>query len=532
VSTSRTAANSVVKMEMLTAEDAVSRIEDECTLTTGGLTTTNLPFELFLALRERFLKTGRPRQLTVLQSAGQSGGNLVGFDAIGVEGLISKLIFSHSGKAPSISELVMNNKVIAYCLPQGVICQMFRDIAAKKPCVITHTGLHTFVDPRLEGGKVNAITKSKPDLVKLIEVDGKEYLRYKTMPIDFALIRGTTSDEKGNISMEKEGVTLENLSMAQATKNSGGKVAVQVEKVVSGFLPSRTVVIPGIFVDYVIRATKSEYGWQTSRIDYRPAISGATREPRVSFETKPLDERKIIGRRALMEVTRGDIINLGIGMATEVANVSMEENIFDQFTLTVESGPIGGVPLSGCDFGLAINYEALIDEPSQFDFYQGGGLDLAFLGMAQVDQNGNVNVSKFSGRFAGCGGFIDISQNAKKLVFCGTMTTKGLDVAINDGRLQIKQEGSVNKFLKNVEHITFSGEYARKLNKEVMYVTERAVFRLSPDGPVLEEIAPGVDLDQDVLARMDFSPAVSKKLKFMDEKIFQVKTMNIATQRR
>ena len=201
------------------------------------------------------------------------------------------------------------------------------------------------------------------------------------------------------------------LSIAQATKNSGGKVAVQVENVVSGLLPSRMVEIPSIFVDYVIKATKSEYGWQTSRIDYRPAISGETRDPYPSFESKPLDERKIIGRRALMEITRGDIINLGIGMATEVANVSMEEAIFDQFTLTVESGPIGGVPLSGCDFGLAINYDALIDEPCQFDFYQGGGLDLAFLGMAQADQNGNVNVSKFSGRFAGCGGFIDISHS-------------------------------------------------------------------------------------------------------------------------
>ena len=494
--------------------------------------TTNLPFELLLALRERFLKTGRPRHLTVLQSAGQSGGKVVGFDAIGVEGLISKLIFSHSGKAPSISELVMNNKVIAYCLPQGVICQMFRDIAAKKPCVITHTGLHTFIDPRVEGGKVNDVTRAGPDLVKLIEIDGKEYLRYKTMAIDFAMIRGTTSDEKGNISMEKEGVTLENLSIAQATKNSGGKVAVQVENVVSGLLPSRMVEIPSIFVDYVIKATKSEYGWQTSRIDYRPAISGETRDPYPSFESKPLDERKIIGRRALMEITRGDIINLGIGMATEVANVSMEEAIFDQFTLTVESGPIGGVPLSGCDFGLAINYDALIDEPCQFDFYQGGGLDLAFLGMAQADQNGNVNVSKFSGRFAGCGGFIDISQNAKKLVFCGTMTTKGLEVNINNGRLRIRQEGSVNKFLKNVEQITFSGEYARKLNKEVLYVTERAVFRLDQDNLVLEEIAPGIDLDHDVLTRMDFSPAVSKKLRIMDERIFQDKIMNIATLRR
>lgn len=514
-------------MKVVTAEEAVSYIKDGDMVATGGFTTTNLPWELFHALRNRFDKTGKPRDLTFVGPAGQSGGKGVGFDVMGVEGLIKKLIMSHSGKAPLISELIMNNKVLTYCFPQGVISQMFRDIAAKRPYLITHTGLYTFVDPRVEGGKVNEITKRAEDMVELVEVGGKEYLLYKTFPVDFALIRGTTSDEKGNISFEKEGVTLENLSIAQATRNSGGIVAVQVEKVIKGLLPSRRVTIPGILVDYVIVATKPEYTWQTVRIAHDPAISGEKRIPPSAVEPRPLDERKVIGRRAAMEIKSGAIINLGIGMATEVANVAMEENVYEKFTLTVESGVMGGVPLSALDFGLGVNYEALIDQPYQFDFYQGGGLDLGFLGMAQADEKGNTNVSKFGGRFAGCGGFIDIAQNAKKVVFCGTLTTKGLKVEVGGGRLRILQEGSIKKFVKEVEHITFSGEYARKLGQEVLYVTERAVFRLGKDGMVLEEIAPGVDLKKDVLGQMEFSPIVSSDLKLMDEKIFKKEKMEL-----
>ena len=513
-------------MKVVTVDEAIGYIKDGDTVATGGFTTTNLPFELLHALRNRFDKTGKPRDLTFVGPAGQSGGKEVGFDVLGVEGLVKRLIMTHSGKAPLISDLIMNNKVLTYCFPQGVISQMFRDIAAKRPRLITHTGLYTFVDPRVEGGKVNDITKKEEDLVELIEIGGKEYLSYKTFPVDFALIRGTTSDEKGNISMEKEGVTLENLSIAQATRNSGGTVLVQVEKVAKS-LPSRKVKIPGILVDYVVVATKPEYSWQTVRESYNPAISGETTIPPSKVEPKPLDQRKVIGRRAAMEVKSGNVINLGIGMATEVANVAMEENIYEKFTLTVESGVTGGVPLSGLDFGVGVNYEALIDQPYQFDFYQGGGLDLAFLGMAQADEKGNANVSKFGGRFAGCGGFIDITQNAKKVVFCGTFTAKGLQVKVGDGELKILQDGSIKKFLKNVEHITFSGEYARKIGKEVLYVTERAVFRLGKDGMVLEEIAPGVDLEKDVLGKMDFSPTVSSKLKLMDEKIFKKANMGI-----
>ncbi|MDI6884149.1 MAG: malonate decarboxylase subunit alpha [Hadesarchaea archaeon] len=514
-------------MKIVTAEEAVSYIKDGDVVATGGFTTTNLPWELLHALRDRFIKIGKPRDLTFIGPAGQSGGKGVGFDAVGIEGLAKRLIMSHSGKAPQISDLIMNNKVLCYCFPQGVISQMFRDITAKRPYLITHTGLGTFVDPRVEGGKVNEITKKAEDMVELVKYGGGEYLRYKTVPVNFALIRGTTSDEKGNISMEKEGVTLENLSIAQATRTCGGIVVVQVERVIKGLLPSREVKIPGIFVDYVVVATKPEYTWQTVRIAYDPAIAGVTRTPPSAAEPKPLDERKIIGRRAAMELGEGAMVNLGIGMATEVANVAMEENIYEKFTLTVESGVIGGIPLSALDFGCGVNYEALIDQPYQFDFYQGGGLDLAFLGLAQADEDGNINVSKFGGRFAGCGGFIDITQNAKKVVFCGTLTTKGLEVGVEGGKLKILQEGSIKKFVKRVEQITFSGEYARKHGQEVLYVTERAVFRLGKEGMVLEEIAPGIDLKKDVLAQIEFSPIPSKDLKLMDEKIFKKEKMGL-----
>ncbi|MBS3815646.1 MAG: malonate decarboxylase subunit alpha [Hadesarchaea archaeon] len=516
-----------LRMEVVPSEEAINQIENNDNVAIGGFTTTNLPLELFHALRDSFDEKGEPRDLTIVQPAGQSGGENVGSDVLGVEGLMKKMILTHSGLAPQTSNLIMNNKIIAYCLPQGVISQLFRNIAAGRPYLITHTGLHTFVDPRVEGGKVNDITKEKEDIVELTEHDGEEYLLYKTLPIDFALIRGTTADKKGNISMEKEGVTLENLSIAQAANNSGGKVAVQVEDIVDGPLPSRSVEIPGILVDYVVESTKPEYNQQTVNIDYDPAISGEKRVSPSEVESKPLNERKVIGRRGAIELETGAVINLGIGMSTEVADVAMEENIYEEFTLTVESGVIGGVPLAARDFGVGINYDALIDQPYQFDFYQGGGLDLAFLGMAQVDESGNVNVSRFGGRFAGCGGFIDITQNAQKVVFCGTFTAKGLEVEVGDGELNIIQEGSINKLVEDVDQITYSGAYGVEREQEVLYITERCVFSLGEDGLLLEEIAPGIDLEEDVLDKMDFSPEISSDLETMDEEIFRESKMDI-----
>ncbi|MEM2178507.1 MAG: acyl CoA:acetate/3-ketoacid CoA transferase [Candidatus Methanomethylicia archaeon] len=518
-----------MKSKIITAKEAVEKIEDEKTLATSGFTGQCFPQELVRALRERFLQTGKPKNLTIIFAAGQGGGRSdIGLDLIACEGLIRRIIFSHCGLLPGISKLIMENKILAYNMPQGVISQLFREIAAKRPGLITHVGLYTYIDPRIEGGKVNEITKKCPEnLIELIEIGGKEYLFYKSIPIDVAFIRGTTADEKGNISMEEEGNTLENLSIAQATKNSGGIVIAQVKRLAKyGTLPARTIEIPGILVDYIVLA-KPENHWQTFVEPYNPAISGQIRIPTEILPEKPLDERKIIGRRALMELKPGYIVNLGIGTPEEVASVAAEEGIFEDFTLTVESGTVGGIPLSGLYFGVAINFEALLDQPYQFDFYDGGGLDIAFLGMAEVDEKGNVNVSKFGGRFVGCGGFINISQNAKKVVFVGTFTARDLKINVEDGEIRILQEGKIKKFVKQVEHITFSGEYARKLNKEVLYVTERAVFRLGKDSIILEEIAPGIDIEKDILNHMEFKPRISDKLKVMDEKIFKKDKMNI-----
>ncbi|MEM3941765.1 MAG: malonate decarboxylase subunit alpha [Candidatus Bathyarchaeia archaeon] len=490
-----------VFMKVLSAEEAVSLIKDGATVVTGGFTTTKIPYELLHALRERFMKTGHPRDLTVVAVAGQSGGKGIGLDVLGVEGLMRRHVFSHCGKAPSISDLIMNNKIIAYCLPQGVLSQLMRDIAAKKPCLITHVGLMTFVDPRIEGGKVNELTKKEPDIVHLIEINGREYLRYDTFPIDVALKRGTTADEKGNISVEKEGVTLEDLSIAQAARNSGGIVIVQVERIVKAeSICPRLVSIPHILVDYVVIASKPEYQWQTCRIPYDPAISGVFKSPISKMEIKPLDAKKIIARRGLMEIRKGDIVNLGIGTSALIADVAREEQVFEEFTLTVESGVIGGIPLGGVDFGVGINY---------------------------ADERGNVNVSKFGGRFVGCGGFIDISQNAKKVVFCGTFTTKDLEIKIEDGKLRILKEGKVKKFVKEVEHITFSGDYARKVNQKVLYITERAVFSLEQNGVVLKEVAPGIDIDKHILPFMEFEPKIAKDLREMDQRIFKEGRMNL-----
>lgn len=513
----------------ISADEAVYKIKSGDTVATSGFTGQCFPTELALALAKRFKVTGQPRDLTLIFSAGQGGGRTdLGLDIIACEGLIKKLIFSHCGLLPTINKLIVENKVLAYNMPQGVISQLFREIAAKRPGIVTHVGLNTYIDPRIECGKVNEITKKNPEnLIELINLNCKEFLFYKAVPVNVALLRGTTSDEKGNISMEKEGNTLENLSIAQAVKNTGGVVVVQVEKIVkANMLPARTVKIPHIYVDHIC-LSKPENHYQTFNIQYDPAISGESKIPITSLLEKPLDERKIIGRRALMELKPNYVANLGIGMPEEVALVAAEEGVFETFTLTVESGVIGGVPLGGTDFGAGINFEALLDQPYQFDFYDGGGLDITCLGFAQVDRMGNVNVSKFGGRFVGCGGFINISQNAKKVVFVGTLTSRDLEIKANNGRLRIVKEGKVKKFVDDVEQITFSGSYARKLGKETIYITERAVFRLDVDSVILMEVAPGIDIDKDILSNMAFRPKISNNVKIMDTRIFTNKKMSI-----
>ena len=428
--------------------------------------------------------------------------------------------------APKLGKLASDNEIDAYNLPQGVISHMFRDIAAKKPGTITHIGLKTFIDPRLQGGKINSRTTE--EMIELVEFDGKEYLRYLHFKPNIAILRGSYADENGNISLEDEAVTLDSLSIAQATKNSGGKVIVQVKGIVkSGSIDPQLVKIPAIYVDTVVVVSTLKHHMQSFGNDYNASYNGSKKMILEPINNEPLDAKKIIGRRAAMELRPNVIVNLGIGVPEYVAVVASEEGIDNEMTLTVEAGPIGGVPANGLNFGASANPIMVLDQPYQFDFYDGGGLDLAFLGLAECDKNGNINVSKFGPKVSGCGGFINITQSSKKVIFCGTFTARGIEIEASDGRLKIVQEGAVNKFIDSVEQITFSGEYANDIDLDVSYITERAVFKLIKGGLELIEIAPGIDLEKDVLAHMDFKPVISEQLKLMDERIFCQKKMGL-----
>ncbi len=538
-----------MKVKVLTAKAAVEMITDKATIATGGFVGSAVPEELNKALGERFVSEGKPENLTLVFAAGQGDGKDKGLNYLGHEGLLKKVIGGHWGLIPKVQALALENKIEGYNLPQGVISHMFRDIAAKKPATITHVGLKTFVDPRLEGGKVNSVTKK--DIVEVIKLDGKEYLKYNTFPIDFAFLRGTYADENGNISSEHEAISGENLSIAAACKNSGGKVIVQVKEIVKvGKLDPKLVKIPGIYVDSVVVCDNEENHMQTYleslNLSYcqSPELVNCADVPnhpenvnsdayqdnldgQPTVKPMPLDIRKIIARRAAMELIPDAIVNLGIGVPEGVAAVASEEGQGDKMVLTVESGPIGGVPAGGLSFGASAHPEAILDQPYQFDFYDGGGLDLAFLGLAQCDKGGNINVSKFGPKIAGCGGFINITQNAKKVVYCGSFTAGGLKVKADNGNLVILSEGKVKKFLNKVEQITFSGEYALDKRQPILYITERAVFELSKEGLVLTEIAPGVDLQKDVLDLIEFDPIISGNLKKMDAKIFKDELMNL-----
>lgn len=505
-------------MKIISADEAALLIPDNATVGVTGHWVGGFAEEVAIAVEERFLKTGHPQNITLVHATGIGDFKGRGTHHFGYEGLIKRLICGHTSAAPNLASLVEQDKIECYFLPQGVICQLWKAVAANKPGVFSKVGLETFIDPRIDGGKVT--TKTKEELVELAEINGEEWLHYNRFPIDVAIIRGTYADENGNLSMDKEAVLLEQRTLSMAARNSGGIVIAQVENIVkANTLHPKQVKVPANLIDYIVVA-KPENHLQTIPEAFNPSLSGNIRIPLDKIKPMGLNVRKIIARRCSMELTNKSVANLGIGMPEGVGYIAVEEGVIDDVMLTTEIGSFGGVLGSGFYFGTSVNAEATIEMVDMFDFYDGGGLDIAFLGLAQVDKYGNVNVSKFGSKVAGPGGFINISQNTRSVIFCGTFT-HGAEIGIEDGKLVIFKEGEGRKFCNHVEQITFSGNYAQKLNQKVLYVTERAVFKLEGGEMILIEIAPGIALERDILPLMGFTPKISKHLKEMDQGIFK-----------
>jgi propionate CoA-transferase len=488
----------------VTADEAVAAIPDGATIAVGGFVGAGHPEMLTAALERRFLQTGTPNGLTLYYCAGQGDRAARGLNHLAHVGLLKRVIGGHWNLAPKLGTLALANEIEAYNFPQGVLSVLLREIAAKRPGLITQVGLNTFIDATQSGGRMNARTIEP--LVERIQLDGQTWLRYKPVPVTVGLIRATHADSRGNLSMEREGLVGEVLSIAQAAKNHGGIVIAQVENLVDQHPDPKAVRVPGILVDYIVPSHGVQHDQtfgEAFNADYVRTCLGSFDLPPMAFS-----ERKIIGQRALQEIRQGDIVNLGIGLPESVAQVAAETGRLQDFTLTVESGPIGGVPASGLSFGCSHFPEAIIDQPSQFDFYDGGGLDIAVLGAVEVDAEGSVNVASFAGRFAGVGGFVNIVQSARRLIFCLTLRAGELDVRMEDGRLVIVKEGRHAKFVRSIQHVCFHGPTAVQRGQQVLYVTERAVFELTAEGLILTELAPGIDLQSQVLDQMAFIPAI------------------------
>ncbi|MGA2962196.1 MAG: CoA-transferase [Candidatus Korobacteraceae bacterium] len=513
------------------AAEAAAMVKDGNTVATVGMTLVSAAESILKALEASFLASGTPRDLTYVHSAGQSNRDR-GNQHLCHEGMVKRVIGGHWGLAPRWMELIGSNKVEAYNLPQGQIAQLYRSMACGLPGKMSKVGLGTYIDPRVEGGKMNARTCPLPDIIEVMEYGGEEYLFYKAIPLDIVIIRGTTADEMGNISCEEEAMKLEVMPAVLAAKRYGGKVLAQVKRVArTGTLHPKQVVVPGFFVDAIVVCDNPELDHrQTHSFVYDASLCGDLVMPVAAVEPLPLSIRKVIGRRAAMELTLGTAINMGTGIPNDVVGgVLAEEGLSEDVLVTVESGVYGGIPEGGIDFGVAHNTYALIEHDVQMDFYNGMGIPFTFMGAGEMDEVGHVNATKFGDRSPGCGGFIDITQNAGHVVFCSTFTARGLEVEFVGGKLRIIKEGTQKKLVKKVTQISFNGEIARRKGQKVHFVTERAVFELRPQGPVLIEIAPGVDLKRDILQQMEFTPIIAPDLKITDASLYNAGRFDLKT---
>lgn len=506
----------------ITAEEAVSFIRDGMTVCPIGMTLVSASEEILKAIETSYLRTGHPANLTLLHSCGQSD-RKDGIQHFAHEGLVTRIIGSHWGLQPRWMEMIADDQVEAYCLPQGQIAQLYRSMACGLPGKMSKVGLGTFVDPRYEGGKMNDRTKKLEDIVEIMDYHGEEYMFYRQQPIDICIIRGTECDEMGNMTTDEEAMKLEVLAGVMAARRFGGKVLAQVKRVVqTGTLNPKNVTVPGVFIDGIVVCKNPETDHrQTSSWVFDPSYSGQARVPQKAIAPLPMNVRKFIGRRAVEEVYPGCVINLGTGIPNDViGNICNEEGISDDIMITVESGIYGGVQAGGIDFGIGRNLYAMIGHHEQMDYYNGAGVDVTFMGFGELDKEGNINATKMGARCTGCGGFIDITQNAKKVVFCGTFTAGGAEYSFHDQKLTIVKEGRIRKMVSKVAQYSFNGKLSREKGQEVWIVTERAVFKLVKEGVMLTEIAPGIDLQTQILEKMDFEPVISEDLKLMDESLF------------
>lgn len=513
--------------KVITADVAVNMVRDGWTLGAEGFVGSGTADELYMELGKRYLETGGPKNITLIHSSAPGDTKTRGISRIANPGMFKRVISGHYGIAPGIGKLALQNDFEAYNLPQGILTNFYRAVAGRRPGVFSKVGLGTFADPRNEGGKMSK--KAVEDIVKIITIDGEEWMFMKSFPVNCVFIRGTTADTRGNLTMEREALIVDALAMAMAAHNSGGIVIAQVERVANAeTLNPHAVIVPGILVDYVVVA-RPEYHMQTFGTQFKPELCGEIRVPMTSIKALPLDERKVMARRANLELRPYDVMNLGIGYPEAVAAVANEEDILSYLTMTVEPGIIGGMPQGGLDFGSSINSEAVVSMPDQFDFYDGGGLDLTCLGFAQVNAAGNVNSHKFGSRVAGCGGFVDISQNSKRVLFMGTFTSSGLELAVENGRMKIVTEGKIKKFIDNCDQTTFCSQFAGPQGQEIFYITERCVFKLFEGKLELIEVAPGIDLEKDILTQMEFRPLI-RKIEPMNKRLFQEPHMGIRSE--